>query len=66
MLFDDEEETKVAKAEAAKNAKNVPKGLRQYVCVVPSYGIATRATVLPSASLIATVEPVAGRFRRLM
>ena len=28
MLFDDEEETKVAKAEAAKTAKNLPKGLR--------------------------------------
>ena len=28
VLFDDEEETKVAKAEAAKTAKNLPKGLR--------------------------------------
>ena len=65
MLFDDEEETKVAKAEAAKNAKNVPKGLRQCVCVVSSYGIATQVTVLPSVSLIATVEPVAGRFKGL-
>ena len=61
MLFDDEEETKVAKAEAAKTAKNLPKALRQYVWVVCSYGIATRATVLPSASSIATAEPVAGR-----
>ena len=61
MLFDDEEETKVAKAEAAKTAKNLPKGLRQYVWMVGSYGIATRATVLPSVSSIATVEPVAGR-----
>ena len=61
MLFDDEEETKVAKAEAVKTAKNLPKGLRQYVWVACSYEIATRATVLPSASSIATVEPVAGR-----
>ena len=61
MLFDDEEETKVAMAEAAKTAKNLPKGLRQYVWMVCSYGIATRATVLPSVSSIATVEPVAGR-----
>ena len=61
MLFDDEEETKVAKAEAAKTAKNLPKSLRQYVWVVCSYEIATRATVLPSVSSIATVEPVAGR-----
>lgn len=60
MLFEDEEETKVTKAEAAKNAKNVPKGMRQSVCVSPSYGIATPATVLPSVSSIATVERVAG------